>query len=64
MAAADAELAQPPPDAGLVAVGAGLAVSAERSLQVVDCLVPLAVAGVQHAEVMGAAEAWAHGSGC
>ena len=42
VAAADAELAQPPPDAGLVAVGADLAVSAECFLQVVDRLLPIA----------------------
>ena len=32
VASADAELAQPPPDAGLVTVGTGLEVSAERFL--------------------------------
>ena len=51
MAAADAELAQPPPDAGLVAVGAYVAVSAECFLEVVDRLVPVAVPAVQDAEV-------------
>jgi len=39
---ADAELAQPPPDAGLVAVGADLAVSAECVFEVVDDLIPVA----------------------
>ena len=53
VAAADAELAQPPPDAGLVAVGADLAVSAERFLQAADRLIPVALAGVQDAEVFG-----------
>ena len=51
MAAADAELAQPPPDAGLVAVGTDLTVSAECFLQVVDCLIPVAMPAVQDAEV-------------
>src|SRR5580693_4683559 len=41
--AADAELAQPPPDARLVAVGADLAVSRERVLQVADGLIPVAL---------------------
>ena len=39
VAAADAEPAQSPPDAGLVAVGANLAASAECLLQVVDRLI-------------------------
>ena len=53
MAAADAELAQPAPDAGLVAVGADLAVSAECVFEVADSLVPVAVPAVQDAEVFG-----------
>jgi hypothetical protein len=48
---ADAEPAQPAADAGLVPVGAGLAVSAERLLQVVDRPVPVTVLLVQDAEV-------------
>ena len=51
MAAADAELAQPAPDAGLVTVGACLAVSAECVFEAADGLVPVAVAAVQDAEV-------------
>ena len=39
VAAADAEPTQSPPDAGLVAVGANLAASAECLLQVVDRLI-------------------------
>ena len=51
VAAADAELTQPPPDTGLVAVGPDLAVPAECFLQVVDRPLPVAVAAVQDAEV-------------
>jgi hypothetical protein len=51
VAAADAELAQPPPDAGLVTVGADLAVPAERFLQVADRLTPVALPAVQDAKV-------------
>jgi len=51
VAAADAELAQPPPDAGLVAVGTDLAVSAECVLQVADGLVLVALPAMQYAEV-------------
>ena len=52
VAAADAELAQPPPDAGLVAVGAGLAVSVEGGFEVPDGLVP-GRAGEEDGEVFG-----------
>ena len=52
MAAADAELAQPPPDAGLVAVGAGLAVSVEGGFKVPDGMV-FGCAGEQDGEVFG-----------
>src|SRR6516162_5437256 len=52
VAAADAELAQPPPDAGLVAVGAGAAVSVECVLEVPDGLVP-GCAGDEDGEVFG-----------
>jgi hypothetical protein len=48
--AADAEL---PQDAGLVALGTDLAVSAECFLQVPDGLIPVAAAAVQDAEVLG-----------
>ena len=51
VAAADAELAQPPPDAGLVADGTDLAVPAECVLQVVDRLIPVAFPAVQDAKV-------------
>ena len=51
MAVADAELAQPPPYAGLVAVGADLAVPVEGFLQVVDGLIPVALPTMQDAEV-------------
>src|SRR5215472_1554375 len=51
VAAADAEFAQPPPDAGLVAVGVDLQVTAECLLQVVDRLFPVALAAMQFAEV-------------
>ena len=51
VAAADAELTQLLPDAGLVTVGTDLAVSAECVLQVADGLVLVAVSGVQDAEV-------------
>ena len=51
MAAADAELAQPPPDPGLVAVGADLAVSGESFLQVADRLLPVALPAAQDAQV-------------
>src|SRR5262249_55996475 len=50
--AADAELAQPPPDAGLVAVGAGLSVSVEGGFEVSDGLV-LGRVREQHGEVFG-----------
>jgi hypothetical protein len=49
--AADAELTQPPPDPGLVAVGADLAVSGESLLQVANCLLPVAVPVAQDAQV-------------
>src|SRR5215813_15523296 len=52
VAAADAELAQPPPDAGLVAVGAGLTVSVEGRFEVPDGLV-LGRVGEQDGEVFG-----------
>jgi hypothetical protein len=51
--AADAELAQPPPDTGLVAVGADLVVSAECFLQVADRPIPVAMPAVQDTEVLG-----------
>src|SRR6516162_6911162 len=51
VAAADAELAQPPPDAGLVAAGTDLAVSVECVLQVTDGLIAVALPAVQDAEV-------------
>src|SRR5262245_60824313 len=53
VATPDAELAQPPPDAGLIAVGAYLAVSAKCFLQVTDRLFPVAVPGLQDAEIFG-----------
>src|SRR5580693_6880339 len=49
--AADAEPAQPPPDAGLVAAGADLAVAAECLLQVVDRLIPVTLPAVQDPEI-------------
>src|SRR5579871_5985997 len=49
VAAADTQLAQPPPSAGLVAAGADLPVSAECFLQVVDCLVPVTLPALQDA---------------
>src|SRR5580704_17241759 len=49
--AADAEPAQPPPDAGLVAVGTDLAVAAECVLQVADGSIAVALPAVQDAEV-------------
>src|SRR6516165_12149104 len=52
VAVADAELAQPPPDARLVAVGTGLAVSVEGDFEVPDGMV-LGRAGEQHGEVFG-----------
>ena len=51
MTAADAEPAQPPPDAGLVAVGTDLAVAAECVLQAPDGLIAVALPAVQDAEV-------------
>src|SRR6185437_2980686 len=51
VAAADAELAQPPPDTGLIALGAYLAVFAECFLQVANRLLPVALPAVQDAEV-------------
>jgi hypothetical protein len=51
VASADAELAQPPPDAGLVTVGTGLEVSAKCVFEVTDDLIPVAVASVQDAKV-------------
>ena len=53
VASADAELAQPPPDAGLVTVGADLAVFAKCVFQVTDGLIPVALPSVQDAEVFG-----------
>ncbi len=53
MAAADAEVPQPPPDAGLVTVGTDLAVSVKCVFQVTDDLIPLALASVQDAQVFG-----------
>ena len=53
MALADAELAQPPTDAGLVTVGTDLAVFAKCVFQVTDGLIPVALASVQDAEVFG-----------
>ena len=44
MAWADAEQAEPPPDAGLVTVGTDLAVSAKCVFQVTDGLIPVALA--------------------
>src|SRR5215469_10662800 len=52
VAAADAELAQPPPDAGLVAVGAGLSVSVEGGFEVSDGLF-LGCVGEEEGEVFG-----------
>src|SRR5215470_12057652 len=52
VAAGDAVLAQPPPDAGLVAVGAGLSVSVEGGFEVSDGLV-LGRVREQHGEVFG-----------
>src|SRR5271167_1886953 len=52
VAAADAEVTQPPADAGLVAVGAGLAVSVEGGFEVLDGLV-LGCAGKEDGEVFG-----------
>src|SRR5215469_11913523 len=52
VAAADAELTQPPPDAGLVAAGADLAVPAQCLLQVVNRPLPVALAAVQDTEVL------------
>src|SRR5215472_8875585 len=52
VAAADAEFAQPLPDAGLVAVGAGLVVSVEGGFEVPDSQV-LSCAGEEHGEVFG-----------
>src|ERR1700678_4645921 len=43
VALADPQPAQPAPDPGLVAVGAGLAVSVERILEVTDRLIPVAL---------------------
>jgi len=51
VAVADAQLAQPPPDAGLVTLGTDLAVSAECVLQVTDGLIPVALSAAQDAEV-------------
>src|SRR5215469_10517859 len=51
VAAADAEFAQPPPDAGLVAVGSDLTVSTECFLQVADRLLPVSLAVMQGTEV-------------
>ena len=53
VASADAELAQPPPDAGLVTVGTDLAVLAKCVFQVTDDLIPVALASVQDAQVFG-----------
>src|SRR6516162_3890501 len=52
VAAADAEAAQPPPDAGMVALGAGLVVSVEGGLEVPDGLV-LGGAGEEDGKVFG-----------
>src|SRR5262252_9053345 len=52
VAAADAELAQPPPDAGLVAAGARLVVSVEGGFEVPDGLA-LGCAGEEDGEVFG-----------
>src|SRR5579862_9090278 len=51
VAPTDAKLAQPPADAGLVAVGTDLAVSAERLLQVMDRALPVTAPAVQSTEV-------------
>ena len=51
VAAADAEPAQPPPDADLVAADADPAAPAEGFLQMTDRLTAVAVPGVQDAEI-------------
>src|SRR5215467_9814467 len=53
VAAADAELAQPPPYAGLIALSASLTVSAECFLQAADRLIPVVSPAVQDGEVLG-----------
>src|ERR1700744_2010823 len=47
VAAADTELAQPPPDAGLIPVGTDVSVQVEGFLQAADCLLPAALSAVQ-----------------
>src|SRR5215470_17297330 len=51
VAAADAEFAEPSPDASLVAVGSDLAVSTECLLQVADRLLPVPSPVMQGAKV-------------
>ena len=51
MAATDAELAQPPPYAGLVTICAGLPVRGECLIEVLDRLLPIALVAVQDCEV-------------